>query len=180
MATNTAAFDAVIAHLEQELQGIRTGRASPALIEQLKVEAYGSMMPLVQLASITASDARTIVVQPWDRNVLKDIERGLLKSDVGITPVNDGTVLRLTVPSLTEERRKEYLKILNGKLEQAKVSVRKIREDVLRELKEEKQDGTTSENDFYLRQKELQKTVDDFIQAIETHGEKKESEIMTV
>lgn len=180
MSIDTAAFDAVITHLEQELQSIRTGRANPALVEQVKIEVYGSTMPLVQLASITTSDAKTIVVQPWDKNVLKDIERGLSKADVGITPVNDGSSLRLTVPSLTEERRKEYIKLLHSKLELARISIRKNREDFLKILKVGKQDGSISENDFFLRQKELQKSVDEYIKIIEKHGTNKESEIMTV
>lgn len=180
MTSDPAAFDAVLNHLEQELLGIRTGRANPALVEGIKVEAYGSTMPIVQLASITASDPRTIVVQPWDKNVLKDIERGISQSDIGITPVNDGTVLRLTVPALTEERRREYLKILNGKLEHARISIRKIREDRIRELKEAKQEGTLSENDFFAQQKELQKSVDEYIESIAEHGARKEKEILTV
>jgi ribosome recycling factor len=103
--TTTPQFEAVIKHLEQELLTVRTGRANPSLVEGLTVEAYGSTMPLVQLASIIVADARTIVIQPWDKNVLKDIERALQPADLGVTPVNDGTVIRLAVPPLTEERR---------------------------------------------------------------------------
>lgn len=176
----TAAFNAVIAHLEQELMGIRTGRANPALVEEIKVEAYGSLMPIVQLASIAVQDARTITIQPWDKTLLKEIEQGIQKSDLGMTPVNDGTILRLTIPALTEERRKEYIKILNGKLEQARVAVRMNREDLLRTMKTNKQDGTLSENDYFTQQKELQKEVDRFVEVIEGHGKKKEEEILTI
>lgn len=180
MALDTAPFDAVMRHLEQELIGIRTGRANPGLVENVTVTAYGSPMPLVQLASITTPDPRTIVVQPWDKNVLKDIERGLQQTDLGLTPMNDGTVIRLSIPALTEERRKEYLKLLNTKLEQARVSIRKIREDLLRTMRDAKQEGTLSENDLFSRQKELQKVIDDYGEKIETHGTKKEQEILTV
>jgi len=180
MALDTAPFDAVMRHLEQELIGIRTGRANPGLVENVTVTAYGSPMPLVQLASITTPDPRTIVVQPWDKNVLKDIERGLQQTDLGLTPMNDGTVIRLSIPALTEERRKEYLKLLNTKLEQARVSIRKIREDLLRTMRDAKQEGTLSENDLFSRQKELQKIIDDYGEKIETHGTKKEQEILTV
>lgn len=180
MALDTAPFDAVMRHLEQELIGIRTGRANPGLVENVTVTAYGSPMPLVQLASITTPDPRTIVVQPWDKNVLKDIERGLQQTDLGLTPMNDGTVIRLSIPALTEERRKEYLKLLNTKLEQARVSIRKIREDLLRTMRDAKQEGTLSENDLFSQQKELQKVIDDYGKKIETHGTKKEQEILTV
>lgn len=175
-----SAIEPVIQHLTQELTGIRTGRANPALIEGVKITAYNTVMPLVQLASITVSDARTIVIQPWDKNVLKDIERGLLQSDLGFTPVNDGTIIRLTVPTLTEERRKEYIKILHGKLEHARVQIRKIREDEFRSLKEAKQEGTLSENDQFSQQKSIQKQIDETIAMIEELGTKKEEEVLTL
>lgn len=176
----TEEFTAVINHLEQELVGIRTGRANPALVEDIKVEAYGASMPVVQLASVAVQDARTITIQPWDKALLKNIEQGIQKSDIGLTPVNDGTMLRLTIPALTEDRRKEYIKMLNGKLEQARVAIRMNREERLREMKEKKQDGTLSENEFFMQQKELQKEVDRFVAIIEEHGTKKENEIMTI
>ncbi len=180
MSLDTVPFDAVVHHLEQELVGIRTGRANPGLVENVIVSAYGSPMPIVQLASITTPDPRTIVIQPWDKNVLKDIERGLQQTELGLTPMNDGTVIRLTIPALTEERRKEYLKLLNTKLEQSRVSVRKIREDLVRTMRDAKQEGTISENDLFSQQKELQKVVDSYVEKIESHGKKKEEEIMTV
>lgn len=180
MSFPTAPFDAVVRHLEQELVSIRTGRANPGLVENVNITAYDNVMPLVQLASITTPDPKTIVIQPWDKNVLKDIERGLQQTELGLTPVNDGNVIRLAIPALTEERRKEYLKLLNAKVEQARVSVRKVREDHLRDLKNAKQEGTLSENDFFSQQKELQKIVDEYVEKIESHGTKKETEIMTV
>ncbi|MBI4426426.1 MAG: ribosome recycling factor [Candidatus Kerfeldbacteria bacterium] len=173
-------FEAAINHLEQELLTIRTGRANPSMVESLSVEAYGSTMPLVQLASITVADARTIVIQPWDKNVLKDVERALQQADFGLTPVNDGTVIRLTVPALTEERRRAYLKIVNAKLEQARVAIRKIREEALKSLRENKQNGALSENSFFAQQKELQRRVDTYMEQISTLGSKKEHELMII
>ncbi len=180
MTIDTTPFKNIVRHLEQELMGIRTGRANPGLVENVVIAAYGSPMPLIQLASITTPDSRTIVVQPWDKNVLKDIERGLQQTDLGLTPMNDGTVVRLTIPALTEERRKEYLKLLNTKLEQARVSVRMIREELVRTMRDAKQRGTLSENELFSQQKELQKTVDGFMEEIKDHGDKKEQELLTI
>jgi ribosome recycling factor len=176
----TTQFDAAIGHLEQELQTVRTGRANPSLIENLPVEAYGSTAPLRQLASLTTADARTIVVQPWDKNVLKDIERALQQANLGMSPVNDGSVIRLSVPALTEERRKEYRKTLNTKLEAARVSIRKIREEQQKSLRQAKQDGQLSEDDLFAQQKELQKNVDAYMERVASLGQQKEQELMTI
>lgn len=173
-------FDAAIDHLEQELQTVRTGRANPTLIENLPVEAYGSTAPLRQLASLTTTDARTIVVQPWDKNVLKDIERTLQQANLGMSPVNDGSVIRLSVPALTEERRKEYLKTLSAKLEAARVSIRKIREEQQKSLRQAKQDGQLSEDDLFAQQKELQKNVDAYMERVASLGQQKEQALMTI
>lgn len=174
------AFEQTIEHFKMEIASIRTGRANPALVEQVRVKAYDSSMPLVQLASITTPDPKTIVIQPWDKSVMKDIERALVEADLGMSPVNDGTVLRLNIPMLTEERRGDYLKLLHQKLEQAKVAVRKIREDELRALRDAENDGKISENDLFAKQKELQREVDEHMKTIEDLGEKKEQEITTV
>jgi ribosome recycling factor len=177
---NTSHFDRAIDHLKQELKGIRTGRANPAFVEAVRVQAYNATLPLVQLASITAQDARTLVIQPWDASTLKEIERALLQAKLGMTPVNDGIALRLTIPVLTEERRKEYQKIMNQKLEAARVAVRKLREEHLRKLREQKQSAALSENSFFNEQKELQKIIDQYIESIEKLGKEKEQEIFTV
>lgn len=180
MSYDQSLFQATLDHVSEELAGIRTGRANPALIENVTAMAYGSPMPIVQLASITVQDNRTLVVQPWDKNVLKDIERALQQADLGMTPVNDGTVLRLAAPSLTEERRKEFIKLLHQKLEAGRVAVRKIREDLQKDLKQSKQDGAIGEDEFSRQQKDLQKTVDEAVAHIDQLGKKKEVELLTV
>ncbi|MBI4092718.1 MAG: ribosome recycling factor [Candidatus Kerfeldbacteria bacterium] len=173
-------FDRITDHLRQELAGIRTGRANPSLVESTPVAAYNSILPLVQLASITAPDSKTLVIQAWDQNLLKDIEKALLQSNLGMTPVNDGTSLRLTVPQLTEERRREYLKMLKQKVEQGKISLRQTRDHHLRGWREEKQQGRLSEDNFFAQQKELQKLIDDYAGRIDEMERKKEQEVMTV
>lgn len=180
MSYDQQLFQATLDHVREELASIRTGRANPGLVENVTVMAYGSPMPIVQLASVTVQDNRTLVIQPWDKNVLKDIERALQQADLGMTPVNDGTVLRMTAPALTEERRKEFIKMLHQKLEAGRVAIRKIREDQLKDLKQGKQDGDMGEDEFNRQQKELQKAVDDVIAQIDSLGEKKEVELMTV
>jgi len=180
MSDSRAQFDSAVEHVRDELVGIRTGRANPALIESISVTAYASTMPLVQLASITVQDNRTLVVQPWDRNLMKDIERALVQADLGMAPVNDGSVIRLTTPQLTEERRKEFIKLLHQKLEAGRVAIRKIREDAMKDLKAAKQSGALGEDEFTRQSKELQNTVDDYVARIGELGAKKESELMTI
>lgn len=180
MTDSPEQFQSVIKRLREELLTIRAGRANPAMVEHVSVTAYNSTLPLVQLASITLSDSRTIVIQPWDKSVLKDIENAIAKAKVGITPLNDGSVIRLVMPQLTEERRREYLKLLHQKLEHARVGIRQVREERLQDLRQAKSDGKISEDDFFARQKELQKDVDAFIEQVNTLGKNKEQELLTV
>ncbi len=180
MTTSQAQFESVIARLRQDLQNIRAGRANPAMVEHLNVAAYNAAVPLVQLASLTLTDSRTLVIQPWDKNVLKDIEQAVTQANIGITPINDGTVIRLVMPQLTEERRREYLKLLNQKLEHARIAVRKVREAQLQELREKKNDGKISEDAFFAQHKELQKDVDAWMEKIHDLGQRKEQELLTV
>lgn len=175
-----ARFTSILSHLESELATIRTGRANPGQLEAVKVKAYSSLLPLAQVASLSAQDARTLVVQPWDKSLLKDIERALAEADLGMTPVNDGSVLRMTVPMLTEERRREYVRQLGTKLEEARVGIRRIREDAVKALKQDKQAGRLSEDAFFAQQRDLQKEVDDVVAEIDRRGQAKEQEIMTV
>lgn len=173
-------FDKVIERLMQECAALRSGRVSPAIVEQVKIETYGSFMPLLELASINTPEPRLIVVQPWDKSIIKEIEKGLQAANVGASPVIDGAIIRLNFPSLTEERRKELVKQLGGKLEEARVGIRNVREDVLKKLKVAKTDGDISEDDFFGQQKDLQKLVDDYNAKVKKIGEDKEKDIMTV
>lgn len=166
--------------LEEDLSGIRTGRASPALVERLQVEYYGAPTPLVQLASISVPEPRSLMIRPFDATTLKAIERGILASDLGLTPNNDGKVIRLNLPPLTEERRRDLVKMVHNRLEDSRVAVRNIRRDLMKDLREFEKEKLISEDDLEQAEEELQKLTDKFIEQIEDTGYHKEKEIMEV
>jgi len=165
---------------QAEIAKVRTGRASVALVDSIKVDYYGTVMPLNQMATITVADARLIVIQPWDPSALGAIEKAIQRSDLGLSPTNDGKVIRLAVPPLTEERRKELVKMVRKMAEEARVAVRNIRRDTLDDLKELKKEGEISEDDFYRAQDQLQKITDEHIAKIDKILEEKEKDIMTI
>lgn len=167
-------------HLEHELQAVRTGRANPAIVEDIAVEAYGTMTPLVQLAAISAPEPRLIVIQPWDPSVTKDIERALSQSSLGINPVVDGKVIRLPFPAMTEERRKEMQKVVNEKGESSRVRIRGIREELVKQLRKAEKDGELSEDIFTLEMKKLQDSVDAQLANIASIVEKKQAELAII
>lgn len=169
-----------IQSLEEDLSGIRTGRASPALVERLQVEYYGAPTPLVQLASISVPEPRALLIRPFDATSLKAIERGILSSDLGLTPNNDGKVIRLNLPVLTEERRRDLVKLVHARLEEARVAVRNIRRDLIKDLREFEKEKMISEDDLKKAEEELQKLTDRFVQQIDSTGQHKEKEIMEV
>jgi ribosome recycling factor len=166
--------------LEEDLTGIRTGRASPALVERLQVEYYGAPVPLVQLASISVPDPRALLIRPFDATSLKAIERGILASDLGLTPNNDGKVIRLNLPPLNEERRRDLVKVVHGRLEESHIAVRNIRRDLIKDLREFEKEKMISEDDLKKAEEELQKLTDKFIEQIDGIGQHKEKEIMEV
>jgi ribosome recycling factor len=166
--------------LEEDLGGIRTGRASPALIERLQVEYYGTPTPLIQLASISVPEPRSLLIRPYDASSLKDIERAIQASDLGLTPNNDGKSIRLNLPPLTEERRGELVKVVNNRVEEARVAVRNVRRDSIRDLREFEQEKMISEDDRKRGEDELQKITDRLIEEINAIGERKEKEILEV
>ncbi len=156
----------IIDHLNHELQGLRTGRANPAIVEELAVEAYGGKTPLLELAAISAPEPRLIVIQPWDPNLVRDIERAISQSPLGINPIVDGKTIRLPFPAMTEARRLEMLKVVNEKGEAAKVSIRSLREDVIKQLRKSEKDGTLSEDMLEIELKKLQTAVDEALAQI--------------
>ena len=166
--------------LQDDFMSIRTGRATPALVEKLPVEYYGTMTPLNQMASIAAPEPRLLVIRPWDASALTDIERAILKSDLGLTPMNDGKLIRLSVPRLTEERRRELVKVVSRRVEEARIAVRNLRRDALQDLKEFEKEKMISEDDFYRGKDEVQKLTDEFIERIDETGERKEKEVMEI
>jgi ribosome recycling factor len=169
-----------IQSLEDDLLSIRTGRASPALVERLQVEYYGAPVPLVQLASISVPEPRAILIRPFDATSLRAIERGIQASDLGLTPNNDGKVIRLNLPPLTEDRRRDLVKVVHGRLEESRIAVRNIRRDVIKDLREFEKEKLIPEDDLKKAEEELQKLTDKFIQQIEGVGQHKEKEIMEV
>ncbi len=167
-----------ITALENELKRVRTGRASLSLLDGIRVDYYGTMTPLNQMATLAVPESRLITIQPWDASVLKDIEKAVLKSDLGLTPSNDGKIIRLAIPPLTEERRKELVKVVHKMCEDHKVAARNIRRDANDLLKSLKKDGDISEDDAFKAQDEVQKITDTFIQKIDDIYKEKEKEIL--
>lgn len=166
--------------LQDDLIGIRTGRASPALLERLSVEYYGTMTPLNQMASITAPEPRLLVIKPWDPSALHDIERAILKSDLGLTPMNDGKLIRLSIPRLTEERRRELVKVVAKRVEEARVSIRNLRRDALQDLKDFENEKMISEDEFYRGKDKVQELTDEFIKQVDEIGKRKETEVLEI
>jgi ribosome recycling factor len=173
-------FDKTTEHLKTELASLRTNRAAPSLVENLMVDYYGTKTPLVQIASISTPEPRMLVIQPWDKNSNKAIEKAIQSSDLGLNPINEGNVVRLIIPPMTEERRNELVKLLGKKLEVAKVGLRNIREEVLKKLKFDEKEGLISEDQLFQSQKKIQKDIENYNQKISEIGLQKEKEITTI
>jgi len=166
--------------MERDFAGLRTGRASTSLVERIHVEYYGTPTPLNQLASISVPEPHQIVIQPWDRGVLGAIEKAIMKSDIGLMPNVDGTVVRLNIPQLTEERRKDIVKTVHKRMEEAKVEIRNLRRDAADSLKKEERDGTLGADDSRRQQEQLQKITDRVIADVDRLGAIKEQEVLEV
>jgi ribosome recycling factor len=164
----------------REFGAVRTGRATPALLERITVDYYGVQTPVTQVATVTAPDARLLVVQPWDKKMIKEVERAILKSELGLTPSTDGTVVRLPIPSLTEERRRDLVKVVRKHAEEGRVAIRNIRRDHKEKLEQLEKSGEISEDDSHRAVDELQKLTDRYIKEIESLLSAKEAEIMEV
>ena len=166
--------------LQTDLKGIRTGRASPALVERLRVDYYGTPTNLIELAAISAPEPNLLTIRPWDVNALKDIERAILQSDLGLTPSNDGKLIRLVIPPLTEERRRELTKVVAKRVEEARVAVRNCRRDGLNDLRDLEKEKLISEDEFYSGKDDLQELTDKYIEMIDDIGKAKEQEILEI
>ena len=166
--------------MRNELSTVRTGRASPHLLDRLQVDYYGAQTPVKQLAQVAATDARLLTVTPYDKSSISAIEKAVMESDLGLTPSNDGNVIRLQIPELTEERRKELVKVVHGVAEQGRVAVRNIRRDVIQDLRELKKEGEAGEDDEHRAETELQKRTDSSIGEIDSLLKGKEEEILEV
>jgi ribosome recycling factor len=172
-------MDKVLEAMARDLSRVRTGRASVALLEGIKVECYDTSMPLPQVASLAAPESRLLTIQPWDSAVLGDIERAILKSDLGLNPVNDGKIIRLPIPALTTERRKELVKMVKRMEEEAKVAVRNVRREANEDFKEMKKEKILSEDEAHRGQDEVQKITDEYVKKAEAQSSEKEKEIMS-
>jgi ribosome recycling factor len=166
--------------LKREMETIRSGRATSALVDQITVEAYGTNTPLSQLASISVPEARLLLIQPWDRSIVGNVQKAIQKSDLGLNPMSDGEVLRLVIPPPTEERRKELVKVVHKRVEDAKIAVRNVRRDALEELRKLEKDKKVSRDENVRATDKLQKLTDRFIAEVSKVGADKESEIMEV
>ncbi|MCJ7678986.1 MAG: ribosome recycling factor [Anaerolineales bacterium] len=166
--------------LDDDLAGIRTGRASPVLLERLSVEYYGTATPLVQLATISVPEPRQLAIRPFDPASLKDIERAIQASDLGLTPNNDGKMIRLNIPALTEQRRHELVRVVHNRAEEARVAVRNVRRDVHNDLREFEREKIMSEDDLERGEESLQKLTDKIIEAIGEASKRKEAEVLEV
>lgn len=168
-----------ISHLEAELTKIRAGKANPTMLDGINADYYGNLTPINQIANISAMDARTLSIQPWEKNMLQPIERAIIAANIGLNPQNDGNIIRLFLPPLTEERRKEFVKRSNGEGEQSKIAIRNIRRESIEQIKKLQKDGL-SEDAAKDAEQEVQDTTDRFIALVEKHLEAKEKEIMLV
>lgn len=173
-------MEKAVANLVKDYARVRTGRASVSLLDGIKVTSYGALMPVNQVASLATPENRLITIKPWDTNIIGEIEKAILKSDLGLTPQNDGKIIRISIPPLTEERRKEIGKLVKKMAEDYKVSIRNIRRDSLEILKSFKKDKEISEDDFFKSQDDVQKVTDTFIKKVEAEAIVKEEEIMTI
>lgn len=177
---NEAEFNKAIDHFKADISSLRTGRATPALVEDIPVEAYDQRMELKGVASINIPDPKSIVIEPWDKGLIKNIEKALAASEIGVSPVVDGTVIRLNMPPMTEENRKDMVKILKQKAEHARISVRNVREKIRDEINKAEEEKEISEDEKFRFQEELDKHVSDLNKKIESIAEEKEKEIMTI
>jgi ribosome recycling factor len=173
-------MEKAVGALRTDLMGIRTGRASPALVERIMVEAYGSAMPLNQTATIAVPEPRLLTIRPWDASIIGAIERAILKSDLGLTPSSDGKIIRLPIPTLTDERRRDLARMVNRRVEEGRVAVRNLRRDGLKELEALEKNKEISEDDLFRAKEDLQELTDQYVKKIDEIGEQKQAEIMEV
>lgn len=174
-----ALMDKAIDHCESELQKIRAGKANPAMLDDIMVDYYGSPTPLSQVGNVNTPDARTIVIQPWEKSLLAPIEKAIKEANLGLNPQNDGVIIRINVPPLTEERRRELVKKVKGEAETGKIAIRNIRKDANEKIRKLKNDGV-SEDEMKIGEGEIQKLTDAYIVKVDAHSEAKEKDVMTV
>jgi ribosome recycling factor len=166
--------------MRREFTGVRTGKASPALLETVRVEAYGGHMPLNQVGTVSVPEPRLLTVQPWDRSLIKAIEKALQESDLGLNPSNDGSMIRIPIPALTEERRREYVRLLHKMAEEGRVAIRQARKDANDEIKQRQKDGELSEDAARREQDDVQKLTNQYVERVDELLKRKEAEVLEV
>jgi ribosome recycling factor len=180
LAETRGRMDKAIEVLVEDLRGIRTGRASPSLVERIMVEYYGTMTPLNQVATISAPEPRLLTIRPWESNMIVPIEKAILKSELGLTPSNDGKLIRLTIPRLSEERRNDLIKVVRRRIEDAKVAIRNCRRDAIDDLRDFQDEKMISEDQFYQGRDNVQELTDEYVTKVDEVGARKEEEILEV
>ena len=173
-------FEKIIHHLQNVLSELRTGRASPVLVENIQVESYGSMMPLKSVAAISTPEARQILIKPWDKGTLQAIQKAIQTSNIGLNPIADQDAIRLSIPSLTEERRKDLVKSAKQRMEEARIAIRRAREEEMKEIDRKEKGGDISETEKFKQRDGTQKIVDEYNKKVDDLGKEKEKEIMTI
>lgn len=173
-------FAKAVEHLKSELKTLRTGRASASLVQNIPVDYYGTKTPLISIAAIGIPETLTITIQPYDRNALKDVEKAIQTSNLGLNPVNDGTMIRLNIPKMTEERRKELVKVVSQMSEKTRVTIRNIREEIWKEIQKLEKDGNISEDEKMRAKDDLQKVVDKYNEEVKKLADAKEQEVLTI
>jgi len=177
---NKEKLSKAIDFLKHDISSLRTGRANPAIVEDVMVEAYGVKQPIRNVASIVVQDAKTLAIEPWDKSIMSAVETAIRQSPVGINPVNDGRMIRLPLPELTQDRRRDLIKVLGQKLENAKISIRKIREEIKDEIELSEKENIITEDEKFKQIDELEKAVKEFNEKVKEVGEEKEKEINTI
>jgi len=180
MSETEVRMDKTVEAMEEDFKSIRTGRASPALVERVMVEYYGMPTPLNQLAVIAAPEPQLLLIRPYDTGSIAAIEKGVMQADLGLNPANDGRVVRIPIPRLTEERRRDLVKVVKRRVEESKIALRNIRRDTLEELREYESEKLISEDDLKRGQDELQKIIDRFTEKVDEAGARKEQDIMEI
>ncbi|MAF13328.1 MAG: ribosome recycling factor [Parcubacteria group bacterium] len=173
-------FEKSLEHLKEELTTLRVGRANPMMVENILVDSYGTKTPMKQLASVTVPEARTLLIQPWDKTLSKEVEKAIINANIGISPVNEGAVIRLTIPALTEESRKELTKSVGEKMEKSRIVIRQIRDRVKDEVVKQEKANEITEDDKYDSIKQLDELIKEYNDKIKALGDAKEKEIMTI
>ncbi len=173
-------FDSVISRFTDSLMQIHVGRATPSMVEGLQVEAYGSMMGMQEVAGITAPEPQMLVIQPWDQSLLQAIEAAVRTSDLGLNPVVDGEIVRINIPPMTEEKRKDLVKLMHERAEEARIAIRRLREEALKKYKAEQKEGRISEDDYFREEKAIQDLVDAANESVKSISEAKENDLMKV